>query len=182
MQEPLVQAMRNRRPQIRERWEALLRAERPSTALAHPETLVHLLDWSLDEVLRTLALRTAPRRSPNHAHHGLRAGCACGRNPLLHFFIAGEQALLEGLVLAQVNLPDLEPNRRDRAVTELYLVVRGLARDEVASFCSLCQHRATGTALPHVADPRSPANSSARRGGVRGKPTALHPRPAETPD
>lgn len=144
MEESLVQAMRARRPQIRERWEALLRVERASTALAHPDTLVHLLDWSLDEVLRTLPLRTLPLRSSGHAHASLRADCSCGRNPLLHFFIAGEQALLEALVVTQAELPRLDPIRRDRAVTELYLVVRGLARAEVSSFCSLCQHRATG--------------------------------------
>lgn len=144
MEESLVQLLRTRRPQIRERWETLLRVERANTALAHPDTLVHLLDWSLDEVLRTLPLRTLPLRSSGRAHAGLRADCSCGRNPLLHFFIAGEQALLETLVIAQAELPRLDPIRRDRAVTELYLVVRGLARAEVASFCSLCQHRAIG--------------------------------------
>lgn len=146
MEESLVQALHTRRPQIRERWEALLRVERATTALAHPDTLVHLVDWSLAEVLRTLPLRTPPHRSSGQAHAGLRAGCACGRNPLLHFFIAGEQAMLEALVVAQAELPGLDPIRRDRAVTELYLVMRGLAHAEVASFCSLCQHRAAGQA------------------------------------
>jgi hypothetical protein len=141
MQDSLVQALRTQRPQIRERWEHLLRVERAHTALAHPDTLVHLLDWSIDAVLHALTARPPLRRLPTAESSRLRAECECGRNPLLHFFIAGEQALLEALVLAQSHLPHLEPASRDHAVTELYLAVRRLARAEVTVICSLCQHR-----------------------------------------
>jgi hypothetical protein len=151
MEESLVQALRTRRPQIRERWEALLRVERANTALAHPDTLVHLLDWSLDEVLHALTMRTPTRRSSSPPHTNLRDDCECGRNPLLHFFIAGEQALLEAVVLVHAELPRLDPVARDRAVTELYLTLRALAHAEVVSFCALCQHRRDGSAQPSTA-------------------------------
>ena len=52
MQDELMSALLARRSQIRGRWEALLRVERASSPLANPDALVHLLDWTIDEVFR----------------------------------------------------------------------------------------------------------------------------------
>ncbi len=148
MQEELVCALDARRPEIRGRWRALLRAERTTSPLAHPDALVHLVDWTIDEVLaalRTGLHSTAPSPARRKAE-ALRADCACGRNPLLAFFLAGEQAMLEALVLVQAAQPALDPAARDTAVAELWLVLRHLRRSEVEAFCSLCQHRAEAAA------------------------------------
>lgn len=143
MQEALVRALRARRPHIRAHWEALLRVEPVTSPLAQPETMVHLIDWSIDEVFALLRNRRGRRpQSPPATLADARAECHCGRNPLLSHFVAGEQALLEALVLAQAATPALDPVARDTAVAELYLAVRTLAQREVDSFCSLCQHRA----------------------------------------
>lgn len=142
MQEPLVRALRSQLPQIRERWKALLHAEPVHTPLAYPDTLVHLLDWTLDEIftgLTTLSLRRHMSRKLGSRDY--RGECPCGRNPLLTYFAAGEQAMREALVLAQAALPSLEPIERDASLEELDLVFRQIARREIESFCGVCQHR-----------------------------------------
>jgi hypothetical protein len=144
MQESLVRSLRSRLPDIRAQWEALLHAEPVKTPLAYPDSLIHLLDWTLEEIFQGLATlpvrRGATRKasSPNERHP-----CPCGRNPLLAYFAAGEQAVREALVLAQVATPALDPIERDMALIELDLVFRHIARREIESFCGVCQHRET---------------------------------------
>ena len=136
-------ALSARRPQVRARWEDLLRAERASTPLANPDALVHLIDWTLDEVFRTLnSLPT--RRRPLRSITRTDMDCPCGRNPLLTYFAAGEQALQESLVLSQASCASLEPLERDSALHELNLALRHIARREIGAFCSLCQLRNHG--------------------------------------
>ena len=143
MQAIIVRTLLARRPQIRARWEALLRIERVTSPLAHPEMLVHLIDWSIDEVFAALRPKATRKNSPAPCPlAALRDECACGLNPFLAFFLAGEQAVLEALVLAQAAEPALAPGASDTAVSELYFALRQLRRREVESFCSLCQHRA----------------------------------------
>jgi hypothetical protein len=129
-----------RRPQIHARWEALLRAEKATTPLANPDALVHLIDWTLDEIFRTLQSLPA-RRRPLRALTRADIDCPCGRNPLLTYFAAGEQALQESLVLCQAECHPLAPIERDTALHELNLALRHIARREVGAFCALCQLR-----------------------------------------
>ncbi len=138
MQESLLAALCARRPQIRRRWEDLLRVERANTPLADPNSLVHLLDWSLDELFRTMPSLPA-RRRPIRAVTA--ADCACGRNPLLAYFAAGEQALREALVLAQAEIKNLTPLERDADLADLDYAMRLIGRREVESFCAICQFR-----------------------------------------
>ncbi len=140
VQDALMTALSARRPQVHARWEDLLRAEKVSTPLANPDALVHLIDWTLDEVFRTLqSLPT--RRRPLRALSRNDIDCPCGRNPLLIYFAAGEQALQESLVLSQAEGVHLEPVERDSALYELNLALRHIARREIGAFCSLCQLR-----------------------------------------
>ena len=62
MQESLVRSLRSRLPDIRARWEALLHAEPVKTPLAYPDSLVHLLDWTLEEIFHGLAALPVRRR------------------------------------------------------------------------------------------------------------------------
>lgn len=145
MQECWIRALAARRREIRRRWESLLRLERADSPIADPDNLVHLIDWALD----TVFARLRGNKAWNGGGHPpkiaeLRAGCQCGRNPYLNHFLAGEQALIEALVLAQAEEPSLDPAHRDIAVAELYLVMHAIAQCEVESVCSLCrqhQHR-----------------------------------------
>jgi hypothetical protein len=143
MQDSMVAALHARRPQIRARWEDLLRVERANTPLAHPDSLVHLLDWTLDEFFRAVQSLPARRRS---VRPFTAAECPCGRNPLLAYFAAGEQALRESLVLAQAEAKDLVPFFRDAALVELDLAVRQIARREIEAFCAVCQFRTPAAA------------------------------------
>jgi hypothetical protein len=173
MQETLVHALHAQRGQIRLHWEALLRVERTTTPLAHPDSLVHLLDWAIDEVFSTLRARAQAgelRAFPPIAAH--REECSCGRNPFLVFFIAGEQAMIEGLVLAQSEIPGLDAVSRDSAVSELYSVLRQLRHQEIESFCALCQYRNTATCTPVT---------PSRRATVPDRLTVIHPQSDGTP-
>ncbi|HVU32781.1 MAG TPA: hypothetical protein VHE61_05065 [Opitutaceae bacterium] len=142
MQDDLVRALRARRAEIHARWEALLRIEKVNTPLANPDALVFMIDWTLDECfagLRPLSLR----RRNGHAPAALapRPECPCGRNPLLAYFAAGEQAIEEALILEQASASAIDPVQRDDAFAELKLTVREIARREIEAFCAVCQFR-----------------------------------------
>jgi hypothetical protein len=172
VQNNLLQALRDRRKLIRKRWDALLRIERISTPLAHPDMLVRLIDGTLDEVFAVL--RGRPGRDLRTRAVFLAAlhdQCRCGRNPFLSYFVAGEQALLETLILIQAAEPRMYLRPRETAVAELHLVVRRIARREVDSFCALCPQSATAPA----------AFSFSRREACPGTPTATLPRCVGTP-
>ncbi len=137
MDTELIEALEKQRTCIRANWENLLRIERISSPLANPDTLVHLLDTSLNEVLA--ALRAGP---PRRLHTRLDEPlCPCGRNPLLAYFSAGRQALREALVLAQALRPQLTSAQRDESLAALEMVYGQISRREIQAFCSICQYR-----------------------------------------
>lgn len=145
MQDELVRALRARRAEIHARWEALLRIEKVNTPLANPDALVFMIDWTLDECFASLRPPHIRRRNGKSAESSVpKPECPCGRNPLLAYFAAGEQAIEEALILEQARASTLEPTQRDEAFTELKLTVREIARREVDAFCSVCQFRKTG--------------------------------------
>jgi len=136
MSPAFLRTLRARRATIRSRWEALLRIERVTTPLANPDTLVYLFNQTLDEVFALLA---APgERGPLLP---LPEGCAC--NPFRAYYVAGEQALLEALVLAQAARPGGAAERAE-AVAELKLAVNTIAGRDIDSMNGLCLHCGTG--------------------------------------
>jgi len=142
MQEQLVSALRTRRPKIRAQWEALLRAEPVNSPLGNPDALVHLIDWTLDEIFTALANPLSRHRAPGpRLNSAERHECPCGRNPLLAYFAAGEQALHEAIILAQAAASPLDPTERDASFTELNLALQHIAHREIEAFCGVCQFR-----------------------------------------
>jgi len=137
MNESLLRALQGRRPQIRARWEALLRLERVPTPLGNPDTLVFMFDRTLDEVLAALS-----RRPPGAVKPRSEPQCDC--NPMRVYFPALEQALMEALVLVQAEQPVLTAGERVDAVTELCATLRRVARREIAAFDGLCQQKVRG--------------------------------------
>ena len=96
---------------------------------------------------------------------------ACFRAIVLAFFLAGEQAMLEALVLEQAAHLPIDPRERDSALTELYYTVRTMARREVDAFCSVCQFKNSANfAHNHahhahaVPGPEQPAQAAVRVG------------------
>jgi hypothetical protein len=160
MQEEFLHALCARRSEIRSRWEALLRIERVNTPLANPAALVFMLDWSLDQIFARLGRMRGHRRSTRHAvSPAHRFHCPCGRNPYLAYFEAGNQALVEALVLAQAARPGLDSDERDLALADLKVCLHEISQREIEAFCGVCQYRteshhceATSTAARATAD------------------------------
>jgi hypothetical protein len=146
MQELLVTALRVRRPAIRSHWEALLRAEPVTTPLGNPDALIHLIEWTMDEIFVALGNPLARSRvGGTRFAHDERPICPCGRNPLLAYFSAGEQAMREALILVQASAAPLDPLQRDASLYELDLVFQQISRREIEAFCGVCQFRRSTT-------------------------------------
>ncbi len=122
-----------RRPEIRARWEALLRLEKPATPLASPDILVHLFDHTLDDVLAAQPPDGTVAANPD----SLPKRCHC--NPLRPYFATLEQALLEALIWAQVADPALSAADRVAQVGELCERMRGVAHREIRLLDGVCQ-------------------------------------------
>lgn len=146
MQDELVRALRARRAEIHARWEALLRIEKVNTPLANPDALVFMIDWTLDECFGMLAARRRNGRAVDQPTP--KPDCPCGRNPLLAYFAAGEQAIEEALIWEQSSALPVHPAQRDEAFAELKLTVREIARREIDAFCSVCQFRDAAAPAP----------------------------------
>lgn len=139
MQDALVRALLTARPTLRQRWETLLRAERPTSPLANPDALVYLMDWTLDCLFEELRNAPSRRRRLSRGNTVEPAPCRCGMNPLLAYFQSIERAggtLLREIATAHA-FTELEG---EAAREELRLVVRNVARREIESFCAVCTH------------------------------------------
>ncbi|MBI2814027.1 MAG: hypothetical protein HYX71_07065 [Opitutae bacterium] len=159
MQEEIITGLRQRRAQIRARWEALLRIEKVTTPLANPDTMVFGLEHSLDEIFAAL-------RQPPPAKSSPGAILAESPSPWQAYFRAGEQALLESLVLLQAEMKLLDPATRDTTFGVLKQVIHNLTQREVRAWEAI--RRKSARPRP----PRAPGRSSAA-------PARRHP--ARTP-
>jgi hypothetical protein len=144
MQSATICVLAERRPALRRRWEAALRAGRVSSPLANPDTLVFMMDWTLDRVFE--ALKSGDVAVRNGGDRPVR--CPCGLNPLLAYF-----EVLEAVLLAELpaGTDGAEPAR-----AELRGAVARVAEREIAAFCAVCQRR------PAVAQALAPACSRSR--------------------
>ncbi len=171
MDADLWRRLRAHRPAIRREWEALLRSEPVATPLGHPDVLSHLINRTLNVVLRSLWAPGRRRRcGPPSPGEDIRAECSCGRNPLLAYYLAGERALRGALVQLSQEASCLAPGTRDAAVSEMCLVLHEIARRDVGLFCSLCQYR--DARMPGLA--AAPAARAAVGGRLRALGTRRH--------
>lgn len=142
----MLHALEAQRTALHERWEALLRVEPVSTPLGQPEALKHMIDFTLKTLFTCLHTPHAQKKKHLKSVREWasdRTICPCGRNPLMAYFVAGEQALLETLILVQASLPDCAETRAC-AVYELKLAMAHVAHREIETFCALCQLREQG--------------------------------------
>lgn len=149
MQGLLLAEFQGRRFAIQARWDALLRVEPVTSPLANPESLVHLIDSTIEDVWR--ALHAGASASGASSASPPPPKCLCGRNPFLAFFAAGRQAMREGLILSQATLAPLDPPQRDRSLAELEAVLDKVSRREIETFCGVCQFRNALIASPAFA-------------------------------
>jgi len=143
----ILDALRQRRASLQQRWETLLRVEPVNTPLALPDAVSRLIPGTLDEIFRQLE---KPAPAPLTLREARRIGlpvCGCNRNPYLAHFKAAEQALLEELVLLQAAQP---PHlRREQDLAEVVRVTRLLGGADIESFCGICVHRAESPHCRH---------------------------------
>jgi len=146
MDERMLHALEAQRNELHARWEALLRVEPVITPLGQPEALKHMIDFTLKTLFTSLHTPHAQRKKHLKSVREWasdRALCPCGKNPLTAYFVAGEQALLETLILVQSVLPDCAETRAT-AVYEMKLAMAHVAHREIETFCALCQLRSQG--------------------------------------
>jgi len=136
MLEKLTSAIRSQRASLCARWESLLRAESPNTPLANPEILVFKIPEACGEILDRMALPSGEAREETSEPY-----CACGLNPLLGFFAAGEQAMEEAMLRAIHTVPHMTMADQSHAMGELHQILRALKGKEIAMLCSVCQLR-----------------------------------------
>lgn len=139
MHDGMLRILQGLRPTILQRWEVLLRAQPVTSPLANPDSLVYLMDWTIDRVFAVLRSPSNRRRiSARSAEaHPTREACACGMNPLLAYFTTAEQAMLECV------LPVLAPREREAVLPAVKLAVQTVALREIQTFCAVCQRRHT---------------------------------------
>lgn len=139
MNERCLRALQVRRTNLHAQWEAHLRAAPVTSPLGHPDTLVHMMDRTLDLVFHELTHPSARRRQP-----GLPADfCRCGHNPLVTYFSTA--ALAFQTTLAQC--ADEMPVSRDDA-EEVKRTLTRIARREIMTFCALCLRQADDHPAP----------------------------------
>lgn len=134
----LLENLRANTAKIRDRWEALLRVERVNGPLANPDALVHLIPQTLGSVLSSLIRKPRAKASFEAAMSERLPICDCGCNPYLAYFTAGEQALVETVVLLQAEQPTNGHSETD--VAQVICAIRSLARSEIDTFCGVCTH------------------------------------------
>lgn len=134
-------ALQRHRDDLRQRWETLLRAERVTSGMANPDSLIYLMDWTLDQLMDEVRQSHYRRRETHRITGGARSFCVCGKNPLLAYFATAEQAIVEVLFLAEANLNKLTPLERNASLDDLKSALNEVARRDIESFCSVCQSR-----------------------------------------
>jgi hypothetical protein len=138
----LIHFFRNCRAALRTRWEQHLRSLPPSTAMATPDALVHLMDWTLQRVEAELCAHNGhrnPHRDPI---------CPCGLNPLTTYFITAENAAVETLFADTSGWVLMPPSEREEVLRRLRIAIQRVALREVEAFCAMCKQRESH-AHPH---------------------------------
>ena len=158
MKQGYLEALDGHRAEIKRKWEMLLRAAPTTTPLGNPDTLVFLMDESLQQLFSLFRSRSSHEWLSRHPPATRTTGpnCHCRLNPLINYFIAGEAAL----AFAAQTVPRSQHHLDDLAATacidELLLTFRFLAHREIHAFCEVCQY--------------SPVNARAASNGAHSKP------------
>lgn len=129
--------LESHRAPVKRRWESLLRTAPSVSPLSNPDVMVYYMDEILDRIGGSLATAVEPSQA-KHTGAGESARCGCGMNPLVVYFITGEQALIDTLASALGG--DLH---------RLLKIYHDVAETEIANFCGVCFHRG---------DPNCPMN------------------------
>lgn len=172
----IIPFFRTCRPALRSRWEQHLRSLPPSTAMATPDALVHLMDWTLQRIEAELC---APHGNRNPHRDPI---CPCGLNPLTTYFITAENAAVETLFADSVGWVALPPPEREDILRRMRIAIQRVALREVEAFCAMCKQReahqppssavakAAGAPAPAISAPLAPAPVAVKLPAGTGAP------------
>lgn len=130
MNERSLRLLLAHRATLHSQWAARLRATPFTSPLGHPDTLVHLMDRTLDQVFEALQHPAPRRRQPTRP----RDYCPCGQNPLVAYFDTAFLAFETTLA----RCADETPITRDD-VDDVKRVLTRIARNDILTFCGLCR-------------------------------------------
>jgi len=129
MNQRCLRALQARRPTLHDHWVERLRAAPVRSPLGHPDTLVHLMDQTLDQIFRDLHHPSARKRQP-----GLPDDfCRCGHNPLVMYFTT---AILAFQTTLGQCADDAPVSHED--ADEVKRTINRIARREIMTLCALC--------------------------------------------
>ncbi|HTJ77827.1 MAG TPA: hypothetical protein VL357_02425 [Rariglobus sp.] len=166
MDERSLSALQAYRPTLRTKWEARLRAAPVTSPLANPDALVHLMEWTLDQLFRELTAMAARRKNSLPA----RPSCPCGLNPLIAYFATAKVSLHEAMEKCSDGNP-INPTDAEEMEYALEIV----ARRELATFCSLCLHNEHRHR--HEPHPHEQKSAHAAKHGKRSPSLVIPPPP-----
>lgn len=137
MAERLPQLLRARHAALKTAWLRRLHACPPVSALARPEILAHYMDDSLRQLGGLLSGKVSRKLASGETFTTAirRNCCACGLNPLLDYYVTGEETL--GAVLGE-----LTETERDL----LNQCWHRLAHGEIEALCKVCCRRGVACA------------------------------------
>ncbi len=140
MHRSFVAELAARRAAIKQAWERKLRHEPVTSPLANPDTLVLLMDRTLEDLGAALSLQCrSSTAEPTPANRGMRAGCLCGLNPLLAYFRVAARVLPAVMSHGADRCPDLSAAEYAACLQSLQGELHSLATEEIRSFCAMCQ-------------------------------------------
>jgi hypothetical protein len=150
-------------------WEVLLRSQEAASPLGNPDALIFMMDGTLDAWFGALDSAEPRRWLARHPPlcRPLADTCPCGRNPLLRYFEAGEEALLAiaGKVLEEF---ETGAGEGDGFLAELQLAFHYLAQQELQVFCDLCRGTCARARAGIMVGRRSGPPTSRRQARRRG--------------
>ncbi len=139
MHRSFVAELAARRPALKTAWERKLRHEPITSPLANPDTLVLMMDRTLDALETALRKRCADSPPPAAPMRGMRTGCLCGLNPLLAYFRVAANVLATQMCSGADRCPELGAVGFASCLQEMLGELQLLAQEEIRSFCAMCQ-------------------------------------------
>ena len=129
MEESDIRRLEAQRAALKREWEILLRTEPTLSPLGNPDTLVYMMDETIDRLLAELRLHV-PTPDQRSQRSPLQRRCLCGLNPLLNYYATGELAIHA----VSTSLFGL-------AVEVPVAVFHQMAEREIDMLCSVCCYR-----------------------------------------
>jgi hypothetical protein len=150
MHSSFVAELAARRHAIKHAWERKLRAEPITSPLANPDTLVLLMDRTLDDLQLSLGAAASGQTPSGGQARGARTGCLCGLNPLLAYFRVGASVIATTLSVGPQRPSEFDAVAYHSCIHEMLAEFQAIAHREIRTFCAMCQTELARGGRPHI--------------------------------